>query len=79
MLFLCVSYCFVFLKSELDTFGYCLYFMLTLMSCVSLLVYLEQCAYIYKKLPYPKKTLVIWVNGAAPVSIQACLSFITCH
>ncbi|CAI5643696.1 organic solute transporter subunit alpha isoform X1 [Oreochromis niloticus] len=61
--------------NQLDTFGYCLYFMLTLMSCISLLVYLEQCAYIYKKLPYPKKTLVIWVNGAAPViSTMSCLA-----
>lgn len=67
MLFLCVSYYF---KSELDAFGFCLYVMLTFMSCMSLLLYLEQCVYIYKKLPYPKKTTIIWVNGAAPVSIQ---------
>ncbi|XP_077361309.1 organic solute transporter subunit alpha-like isoform X2 [Festucalex cinctus] len=52
---------------QLDEFGMCLYAMLTLMSCISLLLYLEQCVYIYKKLPYPKKTTIIWVNGAAPV------------
>lgn len=45
--------------------------MLTFMSSVSLLLYLEQCVYMYKKLPYPKKTTIIWINGAAPVSISA--------
>ncbi|XP_030602749.1 organic solute transporter subunit alpha-like [Archocentrus centrarchus] len=59
---------------QLDAFGFCLYFMLTLMSSVSLLLYLEQCVYIYKKLPYPKKTTIIWVNGAAPViATMACI------
>ncbi|XP_037125055.1 organic solute transporter subunit alpha-like isoform X2 [Syngnathus acus] len=52
---------------QLDTFGMGLYAILTFMSCTSLLLYLEQCVYIYKKLPYPKKTTIIWVNGAAPV------------
>ncbi|XP_061558108.1 organic solute transporter subunit alpha-like [Phycodurus eques] len=52
---------------QLDVFGMCLYAMLTFMSCISLLLYLEQCVYIYKKLPYPKKTTIIWINGAAPV------------
>ncbi|XP_068457334.1 organic solute transporter subunit alpha-like [Clinocottus analis] len=52
---------------ELDVFGWCLYSVLTFMSCVSLLLYLEQCAYIYKKMSYPKKTTLIWISGAAPV------------
>uniref|UniRef100_A0A8C2ZVX3 Organic solute transporter subunit alpha-like n=1 Tax=Cyclopterus lumpus TaxID=8103 RepID=A0A8C2ZVX3_CYCLU len=52
---------------QLDVFGWCLYSVLTLMSCVSLLLYLDQCAYIYKKLSYPKKTTLIWISGAAPV------------
>ncbi|XP_067464109.1 organic solute transporter subunit alpha-like [Thunnus thynnus] len=52
---------------QLDVFGFCLYAMLTLMSCISLLLYLEQCIYIYRKLPYPRKTTIIWINGAAPV------------
>ncbi|XP_029304548.1 organic solute transporter subunit alpha-like [Cottoperca gobio] len=52
---------------ELDVFGLCLYSILTFMSCVSLLLYLEQCVYIYKKLPYPKKTTLMWISGAAPV------------
>ncbi|XP_018546633.1 organic solute transporter subunit alpha [Lates calcarifer] len=58
---------------QLDVFEICLYSMLTFMSCVSLLLYLEQCIFIYKKLPYPKKTIIIWINGAAPViSTMAC-------
>ncbi|KAM6907257.1 organic solute transporter subunit alpha-like [Xenentodon cancila] len=59
---------------QLDVFGLCLYSMLTFMSCVSLLLYLEQCVFIYKKLPYPKKTTIIWISGAAPViATMACL------
>ncbi|XP_022046226.1 organic solute transporter subunit alpha-like [Acanthochromis polyacanthus] len=58
---------------HLDTFGLCLYAMLTFMSSVSLLLYLEQCVYIYKKVSYPKKTTIIWVSGAAPViATMAC-------
>uniref|UniRef100_A0A667Y2J3 Organic solute transporter subunit alpha-like n=1 Tax=Myripristis murdjan TaxID=586833 RepID=A0A667Y2J3_9TELE len=52
---------------ELDAYGICLYAMLTFMSSLSLLLYLEQCVYVYRKLPYPKKTTIIWINGAAPV------------
>ncbi|KAM9728188.1 organic solute transporter subunit alpha-like [Menidia menidia] len=58
---------------QLDVFGICLYSMLTFMACVSLLLYLEQCVYIYKKMQYPKKTTLIWISGAAPViSTMAC-------
>lgn len=37
------------------------------MSCASLLLYLELCVFIYRKLPYPKKTTLIWISGASPV------------
>ncbi|KAI3373620.1 hypothetical protein L3Q82_022218 [Scortum barcoo] len=58
---------------QLDVFEFCLYSMLSFMSCVSLLLYLEQCLYIYKKMPYPKKTTLIWITGAAPViSTMSC-------
>ncbi len=67
--------CFI---SELDAFDFSLYCMLTFMSCISLLLYLEQCVYFYKKLPSPKKTTIIWINGAAPVSIQARFVVIIC-
>uniref|UniRef100_H2LPX9 Organic solute transporter subunit alpha n=1 Tax=Oryzias latipes TaxID=8090 RepID=H2LPX9_ORYLA len=59
---------------DLDVFGICLYSMLTFMACITLLLYLEQCVYVYKKLPYPKKTTIIWISGAAPViATMACL------
>lgn len=54
----------------LDVFEFGLYLVLTFMSCVSLLLFLEQCLFIYKHLPYPKKTIVIWISGVSPVSIQ---------
>ncbi|XP_040036250.1 organic solute transporter subunit alpha [Gasterosteus aculeatus] len=58
---------------QLDVLGLCLYSMLTLMSCISLLLYLEQCAYLYRNLPNPKKTTLMWISGAAPViSTMAC-------
>ncbi|XP_038133245.1 organic solute transporter subunit alpha-like isoform X2 [Cyprinodon tularosa] len=43
------------------------------MSCVSLLLFLEQCLFIYKHLPYPKKTIVIWISGVSPIiATMAC-------
>ncbi|KAM9331727.1 organic solute transporter subunit alpha-like [Pholidichthys leucotaenia] len=58
---------------QLDTFEFCLFAMLTFMSCVSLILYLEQCVYIYKKVSYPKKSTIIWINGAAPaIATLAC-------
>ena len=59
------------LLTEMDVFGLILYSMLTFMSSTSLLLYLEQSVFIYKKLSYPKKTTIIWISGAAPVSIRA--------
>ncbi|XP_008425251.1 organic solute transporter subunit alpha-like [Poecilia reticulata] len=58
---------------QLDTFGLSLYSMLSFMSLLTLLLYLEQCVYIYKKVPYPKKTIIIWISGASPViATMAC-------
>ena len=54
--------------TELDIFGIILYSVLTFMAAVSMLVYIEECIYIYKKVPAKKKSIIIWVNGAAPVS-----------
>ncbi|XP_062393085.1 organic solute transporter subunit alpha-like [Sardina pilchardus] len=60
--------------NQLDMFGMVLYSLLTFMATVSLVVYLEECAYVYKKVPSPKKTTIIWVNGAAPIiAIMSCL------
>uniref|UniRef100_A0A4W4GXS5 Organic solute transporter subunit alpha n=1 Tax=Electrophorus electricus TaxID=8005 RepID=A0A4W4GXS5_ELEEL len=59
---------------DLDMFGVALYSILTFMASVSLLLYLEECVYIYKNVPSPKKTTIIWVNGAAPViATMSCL------
>lgn len=58
---------------ELDVFGICLYSMLTFMSCVSLLLYLDTTVYIYRNVSYPKKTTIIWINGAAPcIAVMSC-------
>lgn len=53
--------------TDLDIFGLILYSMLTFMALMSMLVFLEECVYIYKKVPAHKKSVIIWVNGAAPV------------
>lgn len=39
------------------------------MAAVSMLVFIEECIYIYRKVPANKKSVIIWVNGAAPVRI----------
>ncbi|XP_072234684.1 organic solute transporter subunit alpha [Leuresthes tenuis] len=59
---------------QLDIFGIILYSILTFMAAVTLLVFIEECAFIYKKVPANKKSVIIWVNGAAPViSTMSCL------
>lgn len=64
--------CFCF--SELDIFGIVLFSVLTFMATVSIVIFIEECIYIYKKVPPNKKTLIIWVTGASPVSIVTFLS-----
>ncbi|XP_008305803.1 organic solute transporter subunit alpha [Cynoglossus semilaevis] len=59
---------------NLDIFGIILYSILTFMATVSVLVYIEECIYIYRKVPSNKKSVIIWVNGAAPViATMSCL------
>ncbi|MCI4386394.1 hypothetical protein PGIGA_G00061920 [Pangasianodon gigas] len=59
---------------QLDVFGIAQYSIMTFMASVSLLLYLEECVYIYKHVSYPKKTTIIWVNGAAPIiATMSCL------
>lgn len=62
------------LSAGLDTLWIVLYAGLTLMALLSVLLYLEECVYFFQKLPYPKKTAIIWVNGAAPVSSSSSSS-----
>lgn len=59
---------------KLDIFGIILYSVLTFMATVSMLVFIEECIYIYRKVPANKKSVIIWVNGAAPViGAMSCL------
>uniref|UniRef100_A0A3P8U1D7 Solute carrier family 51 member A n=1 Tax=Amphiprion percula TaxID=161767 RepID=A0A3P8U1D7_AMPPE len=59
---------------NLDIFGIILYSVLTFMAVVSMLVFIEECIYIYKKVPAHKKSIIIWVNGAAPmIGSMSCL------
>ncbi|XP_054478536.1 organic solute transporter subunit alpha [Anoplopoma fimbria] len=59
---------------KLDIFGIILYSVLTFMAAASMLIFLEECVYIYKKVPNNKKSVIIWVNGAAPViGTMSCL------
>lgn len=59
---------------QLDIFGIVLYSVLTFMAAVSMLIYIEECIYIYRKVPSNKKSVIIWVNGAAPViGTMSCL------
>lgn len=41
------------------------------MAVVSMLVFIEECIYIYRKVPANKKSVIIWVNGAAPVRMTS--------
>ncbi|KAJ8278152.1 hypothetical protein GJAV_G00084450 [Gymnothorax javanicus] len=60
--------------TQLDMFGIILYALLTLMATLSMLMYIEECIYIYRKVSTPKKTSINWVNGAAPViATMSCL------
>ncbi|XP_017309062.1 organic solute transporter subunit alpha [Ictalurus punctatus] len=59
---------------QLDVFGIILYSVLTFMASVSMLLYIEECVYIYRKVSNNKKSAIIWVNGAAPViGAMSCL------
>ncbi|XP_073719851.1 organic solute transporter subunit alpha [Misgurnus anguillicaudatus] len=59
---------------QLDIFGIVLLSVLTFMATVSMLIFIEECIYIYKKVPANKKSVIIWVTGAAPViSTMSCL------
>ncbi|XP_018616819.1 organic solute transporter subunit alpha-like [Scleropages formosus] len=61
--------------AQFDTLWTILYSGLTLMAFLSLLIYVEECVYFYWKVPHPKKTSYVWVNGAAPViAVMSCLA-----
>ncbi|OCT91461.1 organic solute transporter subunit alpha [Xenopus laevis] len=50
-----------------------LFAMLTFMTLVSLLVFLEESYYMYRKMPSPKSSILIWINsGAMMISTTSC-------
>ncbi|XP_051463883.1 organic solute transporter subunit alpha-like [Apus apus] len=55
-----------FLQS-LDLPGRFLFAILTLMTLIADLVFIEEAVYIYRKIPTSKRSIIIWVNAAAPV------------
>ncbi|XP_056414756.1 organic solute transporter subunit alpha-like [Hyla sarda] len=57
---------------QLDITGMLLFAILTFMTLVAVLVFLEEAFYIYRKLSGTKRTLIIWVNSAAPVIAVTC-------
>nr|XP_012963878.2 organic solute transporter subunit alpha isoform X1 [Anas platyrhynchos] len=59
----------VFMKLNLglDLAGRFLFAILTLMTLIADLVFIEEVIYIYRKIPSSKRSLLIWVNAAAPV------------
>nr|XP_033805826.1 organic solute transporter subunit alpha-like isoform X3 [Geotrypetes seraphini] len=59
---------------SLDLTGIFLFAILTLMTLIGNLVFIEEVYYVYKKIPSSKRSIVIWVNAAAPViSTTSCM------
>ncbi|XP_053562395.1 organic solute transporter subunit alpha-like [Bombina bombina] len=52
---------------NLDITGILLFAILTLMTVISVLVFIEETCYMYKKIPASKKTIIIWINSCAPI------------
>ncbi|XP_005151624.2 organic solute transporter subunit alpha-like [Melopsittacus undulatus] len=55
------------LLQSLDLPGRFLFAILTLMMLIANLVFIEEAVYIYRKIPSSKRSIIIWVNAAAPV------------
>ncbi|XP_009579778.1 PREDICTED: organic solute transporter subunit alpha-like, partial [Fulmarus glacialis] len=51
----------------LDLPGRFLFAILTLMTLIANLVFIEEAVYIYRKVPSSKRSIIIWINAAAPV------------
>uniref|UniRef100_A0A803SXE9 Organic solute transporter subunit alpha n=1 Tax=Anolis carolinensis TaxID=28377 RepID=A0A803SXE9_ANOCA len=52
---------------NLDLMGIWLFALLTLMTVIANLVFVEEVCYIYHKIPSSKRSIFIWINAAAPV------------
>ncbi|NXP77313.1 OSTA protein, partial [Ramphastos sulfuratus] len=55
------------LSAGLDLPGRFLFAILTLMMLIANLVFMEEAVYIYRKIPSSKRSIIIWINAAAPV------------
>ncbi|XP_035398040.1 organic solute transporter subunit alpha-like [Cygnus atratus] len=55
------------LLGSLDLAGRFLFAILTLMTLIADLVFIEEVIYIYRKIPSSKRSILIWINAAAPV------------
>ncbi|KAM6099848.1 organic solute transporter subunit alpha-like [Theristicus caerulescens] len=55
------------LLRSLDLTGRFLFAILTLMTLIANLVFIEEAVYIYRKIPSSKRSVIIWINAAAPV------------
>ncbi|NXA00397.1 OSTA protein, partial [Nesospiza acunhae] len=55
------------LSAGLDLPGRLLFATLTLMTLIAILVFIEEAVYIYRKIPSSKRSIIIWINAAAPV------------
>ncbi|XP_009958131.1 PREDICTED: organic solute transporter subunit alpha-like, partial [Leptosomus discolor] len=51
----------------LDLTGRFLFAILTLMVLIANLVFIEEAVYIHRKIPSSKRSVIIWINAAAPV------------
>ncbi|KAM9388526.1 organic solute transporter subunit alpha-like [Phaethornis superciliosus] len=59
------------LLQSLDLPGRFLFAILTLMALIADVVFIEEAIYIYKKIPSSKRSIIIWINAAAPVIATA--------
>ncbi|KAM3936385.1 organic solute transporter subunit alpha-like [Leptodactylus fuscus] len=57
---------------DLDITGILLFACLTLMTLITVLVFIEEAQYIYRKIPGRTKSTIIWVNSAAPIIAVTC-------
>lgn len=63
------SFLFFSLSAGLDLAGRFLFAILTLMTLIANLVFIEEVVYIYRKIHSSKRSILIWINAAAPVSV----------
>ncbi|KAM3936383.1 organic solute transporter subunit alpha-like [Leptodactylus fuscus] len=57
---------------QLDITGILLFAILTFMTLVTVLVFIEEAYYMYRKISGIKKSIIIWVNAAAPIIAVTC-------